>query len=253
VGRALVPAIVSNKDFLLVSAVSRSAKGKKLAEVLGILDLDLVVSDNIDDALRAEVDVLIDYTSPDIVKQNVLAAVNRGVRVVIGTSGLSDSDYEEIDIAARKKNIGVIAAGNFAISSVLMLHFATLAAKFLPSWEIMDYASDSKVDAPSGTAREIANRLSTIKSPSVKVRIDQTKGVKEARGANLDGTQVHSIRLPGYVVAAEVIFAKHDERLKLYYEAGTGPEPYVEGTLLATRKVSEITGLTRGLDSFLGF
>jgi len=251
VGRSLVPAILAAPDLELVGAVSRTARGKSLGEVLGVPGLALPVSGTVEEALLAATDVLIDYTAPESVKANVLQAIGRKVHVVLGTSGLNDDDYQEIGEAAERHGVGVLAAGNFAISAVLLQHFATIAARYMPSWEVIDYSDASKPDAPSGTTREILHRLSKVRAPEVAIPIGETQGSPEARGLTLNGTQIHSIRLPGYVLAAEVIFGKPNERLSLRLDGGSGAEPYVDGTLLAVRRVSGFAGLRRGLDQVL--
>lgn len=251
VGKAMVPAIMESEDMELVGAVSRNYAGKPLYEVTGNKEHTLTISGAVDEAIRTDTDVMIDYTSADAVKSNILTAVNHGVNCVVGSSGLTDDDYEEINGAALKNNVGVVAAGNFSLSSALLLHFATVAAKFMPSWEIIDYASDSKPDAPSGTARELAYRLSRVKNPEFEVSPDKIIGPKESRGANLNGNQVHSIRLPGHIIGSEVIYGRPDERLILKYDGGSGAGPYIEGTFLAVRNVQNLTGLTRGLDKLL--
>ena len=126
-----------------------------------------------------------------------------------------------------------------------------IAAHYLPSWEIIDYASAAKIDAPSGTTRELAEELANISQNHLEVAIEQTNGPKEARGATIDGTQVHSIRLPGYVISFETIFGLPEERLSIRHDAGSGAQPYVSDTLLAARKVQEVIGLVRGLDRLL--
>jgi len=247
----LVPALVAAPDVELVGAVSRVAGGKSLGEALGIAGLSLVVSGTVEEALKVPTDVLIDYTSPESVKANVLFAIGRKVHVVIGTSGLNDDNYQEIGEAAQRRGVGVLAAGNFAISAVLLQHFAAIAARFMPSWEVIDYSDASKPDAPSGTTRELVHRLAAVGNPKVEIPIGETQGSPEARGLTLNGTQIHSIRLPGYVLAAEVIFGKPNERLSLRLDGGSGAEPYVDGTLLAVRRVSNFVGLRRGLDQVL--
>jgi 4-hydroxy-tetrahydrodipicolinate reductase len=164
---------------------------------------------------------------------------------------LSDAELAEIDRAAKRNKVGAIAVGNFAISAVLLQRFACQAAQFLSHWEIIDYASASKPDAPSGMARELAFRLSEIKKPRVLYPVEKTSGLKETRGANLQGTQVHSLRLPSYTIALEIVFGEEDERLALRYDAGSGPAPYLPGALLALRSVKRQTGLVRGLERLL--
>ena len=184
-------------------------------------------------------------------RDNVHAALERGVGVVVGSSGLSAEEYSRIDELAREREVGVVAAGNFSLSAALVLRFATEAARHLDTWEVIDYASAGKVDAPSGTARELAERLDTVRRPTLGVPLDEVMGARDARGATIAGTQVHSLRLPGFVVSTEIVFAGGGERLTLRHDAGQTPAPYVAGTLLAIRAVPGRVGLTRGLDALL--
>ena len=128
---------------------------------------------------------MVDYTHAATVRDNVFAALDRGVGVVIGSSGLSEADYEEIDARARSARVGVIAAGNFSVGAALLLRFAAEAARQFETWEVIDYASFGKPDAPSGTARELAERLSAVRAPAAKVPIETTLGAPEARGATI--------------------------------------------------------------------
>ena len=251
VGRAMVPAIMESDDMELVGAVSRKYAGKPLSDITGDSSHEFKISGSVGEALKARTDVMIDYTSAEAVKGNILSAVERGVHCVVGSSGLTDDDYREIDEAGKRRKIGVVAAGNFALSAALLLRFATIAARYMPSWEILDYASDGKPDAPSGTARELAYRLSLIGKPYFEVSPDKIIGPKESRGLTLNGNQVHSIRLPGHVIGTEVVYGKPDERLMLRYDGGSGAGPYIGGTFLAVRKVMGLVGLTRGLDNLL--
>jgi 4-hydroxy-tetrahydrodipicolinate reductase len=251
VGQPLCLAVSATDDLELVGAVSRSHAGRKLGEVIGNSDLDLTISGSVAEALDRPTDVLVDYTSAAAVKANVLAAISNGVHVVIGSSGLTDADFNEINQAALERKVGVIAAGNFAITAVLLQRFAGEAAKYLSQWEILDYASDKKADAPSGTTRELAFRLSEVRKPDVTIPIADTIGEKNSRGTTLNGSQIHSVRLPGYVIGAEVIFGANDERLTIRHDAGSGAEPYIQGTLMAIRKVMNQVGLVRGLDKIM--
>jgi 4-hydroxy-tetrahydrodipicolinate reductase len=246
----LALAILESRDMTLVGAVSRSKEGHRLDEVLNV-ESPLVISGTVEEALNAATDVLIDFTSPAAVKADVLTAIRKKVHVVVGTSGLTDADYQDINRRAKRKEVGVVAVGNFAISAVLMEYFASVAARFMPSWEVIDYATDAKPDAPSGTVRELAYALAKVRSPQVRVPIKDTVGAKESRGHTVSGTQVHSVRLPGYVIAAEVVFGKNGERLLIRHEAGGETDPYVSGVLLAARRVSGIVGVQRGLAQFL--
>jgi 4-hydroxy-tetrahydrodipicolinate reductase len=237
-GSAVAEAVEAASDLELVAGVSRGdpESFSSAAEAL--------------DAVAA--DVLVDYTHANVVKANTLAAIQRGVAVVVGSSGLSAADYAEVDAAARAKGVGVIAAGNFSITAALLLRFAAEAARHLESWELIDYASATKADAPSGTSRELAERLAGVRPPSVGVPLDEVLGAREARGATVGDTQVHSLRLASFSVSTEAIFAAEGERLAIRHDAGESAAPYVGGTLLAIRAVGGRVGLTRGLDQLLG-
>ena len=250
-GSAVTRKIMESTEFQLVGAIARKQAGIDIGEALGHDKVGLKIVATLEEALTIPTDVLIDYTSPDSVKAHTLKALDKGVHVIVGTSGLTASDFEQIEQRAQKLNLGVIAAGNFSITAALAKHFALIAAKFLPSWEIIDYASANKVDAPSGTTRELAESLASVSRNQLTVPIEQTYGPKEARGTTIEGTQVHSIRLPGYVIAFETIFGLPDERLSIRHDAGSSAEPYVSGTLLAASKVMDVRGLVRGLDQLL--
>jgi 4-hydroxy-tetrahydrodipicolinate reductase len=249
-GRALVSAVLAAPDLELRSAVSRLAAGRDLGEALGGEALGIPTYANVPEALDG-VDVLVDYTSPTVVKANTLAAIETGVAVVIGTSGLTAADFDEIDVAARGRSVGVVASGNFSLTAAMCQAAALLAARHLPQWEVIDYASATKPDGPSGTARELAERLGEIRRPELGHPIESLHGPQEARGATVGGAQVHSVRLPSFVVSTEVVFGLPDERLTIRHDAGGTPEPYVAGTLIAVRKAPALVGLTRGLDTLL--
>ena len=236
-GSAVAEAVDAADDLELVAGVSR-ADPERFSSVGEALD-------------AVEADVLVDYTHASAVRENVLAAVGRGVGVVVGSSGLSAGDYAEIDGSARERGVGVVAAGNFSLGAALLLRFAVEAAEHFDTWEVVDFASAGKEDAPSGTARELAERLEEVRAPSLAVAVEDTLGARDARGATVGGTQVHSLRLPSFVVSTEVVFAAGGERLTLRHDAGDTPAPYVDGTLLAVRAVPGRVGLTRGLDRLL--
>jgi 4-hydroxy-tetrahydrodipicolinate reductase len=250
-GSLITRRILGSNEFRLVGAIARRDAGRDVGEALGMPAAGVEIAASLEEALRTLPDVLIDYTHPDSVKARTLSALDRGVRVVVGTSGLNAADYDEIARRAEARGLGVIAAGNFSITAALAKHFALIAARYLPSWEIIDYAHAGKVDAPSGTVQELAEALGQAARNERALPVERIHGPKETRGASIGGAQVHSVRLPGYVIAFETLFGLPDERLIIRHDAGSGAEPYVSGTLLAARRVMEITGLVRGLDTLL--
>ena len=252
-GSALSRAVFEAPDMKLVAAISRTHADKSLGEVLKINNLSAPVFASAEEALETKPDVFVEYTKPDVAKSNILSAIKGGAQVVVGTSGLGEDDYKEIADVAQEAQRGVLAVGNFALTVVLLQKFAEMAAKYIPHWEIIDYASASKVDVPSGTARELANRLSRVQESKLEVPLDEIQGPKETRGARLQGSQVHSVRLPGFEISLDTIFGMYDQKLILRHESGSSAEPYVDGALLAIRKVGGLVGLHRGLDSVMEF
>lgn len=249
-GKALSFGLREDSDLKLVSAVSRSNAGKDLGEVLENNSWDVPVYGDVASALEG-VDVLIDYTSHASVKANILKGIENGVHGIVGSSGLTAADFADIDAAAKANNVGVVAAGNFAITAAMAQAAALLVAKHIPNWEVIDYAKAAKPDVPSGTARELAERLSEVQRPTLGYPIEDIAGPKEARGADVDGTRVHSVRLPSFVVSTEVVFGLPEERMSIRFDAGSSPQPYVSGTLIAAKAVTKHVGLIRGLDTLL--
>ncbi len=256
VGRALLPAIVAADDLQLVAAVSRKAAGRDAGEAAGAPAVGVTTVATLAEALTTPSDVLVDYTKPNAVGPNVQAAIAAGRHVVIGTSGLGADDYAAIDRAARAKNVGVLAAGNFSITATLLKRFALEAARYVPDVEIIDYASAGKPDTPSGTGRELAEALAAVRGAATSKPVDQLGGIPATRGAAVGdgpngGIQVHALRMPSFVLSVEAVFGADNERLVIRHDAGSSAAPYVAGTLLAIRRVSEQAGLRRGLDTLM--
>lgn len=243
-GSAIAEAVAEADDMALVSCVSRRAAG---TDVHGAPCFA-----SVEEALEgSDFDVLIDYTAPDAIMGHTLAAINAGKRVVVGTSGLTAAEYAEIDTAAREAGVGVVASGNFALTAALMTRFSLMAAEYLDWFEIIDYSKPSKTDAPTGTARELAERMGDIKKPNIEVDPASVKGEPGLRGGTVNGVQVHSIRLPSYAATVTSTFANGNSRLTISHDASKDATVYNAGTLLAARKVMELTGLVRGLDNLL--
>lgn len=247
-GSGVARAIMDSADLKLVSAVSRKAAGQDVGEAIGRSKIGIRIESSLEQALRTPADVLIDYTGPESIKRHATLALQSGMHVVIGATGLVAEDYEVLDAIARQHNVGAVT-GVFSLIDALWQRFALEAAEQLHAWEIIDYADARKADSPSGTARELADRLA--KTPKLVRPPDHTLGAIEARGANVSGSQIHSIRMPGYVFACEVMFGTSEERMILRIEQTSQSTCFVEGTLMATRRVGQITGLVRGFDRLL--
>ena len=249
-GRAVAEGVLATADLTLVGAVARRSAGQDLGLAWGAEANGITVAGSVEDGLTG-VDVQVDYTAADTVKAHTMGAIAPGVHVVIGRSGLAAEDFAEIDTAARDAGVGVIAAGDFSLTAAMAQAAALLVAPFLPQREIIEYASAGKPDSPSGTARELAERLGKTSTHPLAVPVADTVGHPQAREATISGTQVHSVRLPSFVVSTEVVFAQLDERLVIRPDAGPTPAPHVAGTLVAVRAVPTRVGLVRGPDTLL--
>jgi 4-hydroxy-tetrahydrodipicolinate reductase len=252
-GSELCRGISEAVDMEIVAALSRSHAGKILGDVINIPSVTAPIFGTVEEALKTKPDVFVEYTKPDVAKHHILSALESGAHVVVGTSGLSSGDYEEINGVAGKVKRGVLAVGNFALTVVLLQKFAEMAAKFIPHWEIIDFAHSEKKDAPSGTALELADRLSNVREAILDIPLGEIIGPEGSRGVRLQGTQVHSVRLPGYTISIDAIFGMQDQKLILRHESGSSAAPYVSGALLAMREVSKLVGVHRGLDSVMEF
>jgi 4-hydroxy-tetrahydrodipicolinate reductase len=249
VGRELIPAIQAADDLSLQSAVARREHGRDIGEALGSRPIGVLVEGDIEAALDRRPDVLIDYTHPVVIRRHVALAMERRVPVVIGTTGLFDEDFAEIDAEARAAGVGV-ATGNFCLTAALLQHLARIAARYVPQFEVIEHNPAAKPDVPSGTARELAEVLGrergAVPSPPIELI-----GPAEARGAQVAGVPVHSLRLPGTNPTVEVVFGAPGERLIIHHDEQGDASIFVHGTLLAARRIQGLSGLVRGLDSLL--
>jgi 4-hydroxy-tetrahydrodipicolinate reductase len=250
VGRCLVDALRDRPGYRLHSAVARRERGRDAGEAIGGAPLGVALTDDLHAALDAGPDVVVDYTHPSVVRASIDAAFARRIPVVIGTTGLADADFEEIDAAARRAGVGA-ATGNFCVTAALMQHLARIAAEHVPSWEVVEYGKAEKPDVPSGTARELAELLGAVRRPTPPVADAGLIGPPEARGALFGGARVHSLRLPGNPIAVEVHFGLPGERLVLRHDELSDSRIFVHGSLLAARHVTQHPGLVRGLDALL--
>lgn len=252
-GSALARAVIEQPDLELVAGIARKAAGQSIGAALGV-HCEAPIFDTAAAALATKPDVLFEFSKPDAALAHVRAALAAGAHAVVGTSGLSDEEYAGLDAQAREARRGVLACGNFAITAVLLQRFAEMAMKWLPDVELIDFASASKVDVPSGTVRELATRLGRARpadQPPSALPLAALRGPVQTRGASMNSIPVHSVRLPGYVLGVEAIFGTHGQRLHLRHEAGSEAEVYVEGALLAIRKVPGLVGVVRGLDQVM--
>jgi 4-hydroxy-tetrahydrodipicolinate reductase len=215
-------------------------------------DLELVAEVDLGDSrepLRAA-DVVVDFTVPSAVLENVRWCIEAGRHVVVGTTGWDDARLGQVrDLLGQPPSVGVFIAPNFGVGAVLMMHFAQQAARFYDSVEIVELHHAGKVDAPSGTAARTAELVARARSGAAE---DATRSaLPGARGATVAGVPVHSIRLPGLVAHQEVLFGGPGETLTVRHDS-TDRTSFMPGVLMAVRAVADRPGLTVGLEHLLG-
>ena len=220
-------------------------------------DLELVAmvdqGDWLSNASDAGAQVLVDFTTPDVVMDNLHWAVEQGINVVVGTTGFTDQRLDRLrGWLSHKPEVGVLIAPNFGIGAVLMMQFAARAARFYDSVEIIEQHHPRKLDAPSGTATHTARLVAAARAEAgLGPMPDATKEeVDGARGADIDGVRVHSVRAAGLVAHQEVLFGAAGETLTIRHDS-LDRVSFMPGVLLAVRSIVTRPGLTVGLDALL--
>lgn len=229
-----------------------------VAGVKKVEDLELAAEINKGDSLQTlvdeGVDVIVDFTTPNAVMDNLEFCINNGIHCVVGTTGFDDARYQQVrDWCAANEGVGVLIAPNFAISAVLTMAFARQAAPFFESAEVVEFHHPNKLDAPSGTAVKTAQGIAQArKEAGMDAMPDATEQALDgSRGADVDGVPVHAVRMQGMVAHEEVIFGTTDQSLTIRQDS-YGRESFVPGVLTGVREVANRPGLTIGLDEYLG-
>lgn len=254
-GREVVKAVALDADVQLAGAVDKHEIGRDAGELAGLGTSGIAVAADLAHELsRVKPHVAVDFSTPDSVRQNIQAMLNHGVCPVVGTTGLKESDLAEIDAASRAAQVPVFIAPNFAIGAVLMMRFAQQCSKLFDSAEIIEYHHDQKVDAPSGTAFKTALLMREARGRDFeRVGGDaESEGstAPHARGGDIGGTAIHSVRLAGYLAHQEVIFGMAGQTLSIRHDTITR-ECYMPGVLRAIKAVQGLQGLTYGLEKIL--
>ncbi len=200
---------------------------------------------------RVQADVVIDFTNLDWTPLVARAALDRSVRLVIGTSGLPEDWMAELEAECRQRELGAVVAANFAIGAVLMTYMAKVAGRFFDAAEIIELHHDQKVDAPSGTALATANEMVAARGKPFERNVPEKETLAATRAAEVGGISIHSVRLPGLVAHQEVIFGGLGQTLTIRHDT-TGRASFIPGVLLATREVMQRKELVRGLEALVG-
>ncbi|MQA11874.1 MAG: 4-hydroxy-tetrahydrodipicolinate reductase [Pseudonocardiaceae bacterium] len=231
------------------ATVCRAVEASEDMEVVAMVD----VNDWMFDLVDAGAEVVVDFTHPDVVLDNLRFCIDHGINAVVGTSGFDNAKLATVtEWLAHKPEIGVLVAPNFALGAVLLMRFSELAAKFYESVEVVELHHPRKADAPSGTAAHTARLIAQARAGAgLGTAPDATTSeVEGARGATVDDVRVHSVRLSGLVAHQEVLFGSEGETLTLRHDS-LHRDSFMPGVLLAVRQILARPGLTVGLDKFL--
>ena len=250
VGRHIVRAIAGEEDLRLAAAVDRKRVGQDAGAVAGVSPLGVAVTDNLGAAIdSAKPQVMVDFTTPDAVKDNIRTALRKRVACVVGTTGLTAADLADLGALCREHQTPALLAPNFAIGAVLMMEFAAQAAKHLSAAEIIELHHDQKLDAPSGTALRTAEMMRHVEG-SLLADESAKPDDRAPRGQAVGGIRIHAVRLPGLVAHQEVIFGGLGQTLTIRHDS-ISRDSFVPGVLLAVRTVLSLQGLTVGLERIL--
>ncbi|MBD1926637.1 4-hydroxy-tetrahydrodipicolinate reductase [Trichocoleus sp. FACHB-90] len=257
-GREVVKAVAQAKDMTLLGAIDRTPEhqGKDVGEVAGCGPLEVPIVSDLQGMLvlatqERQQGVMVDFTHPDSVYENVRSAIAYGIRPVVGTTGLSVEQIQDLADFADKASTGALIIPNFSIGMVLLQQAAIQASQYFDHVEIIELHHNQKADAPSGTALQTAQLLAELGKTFNPPSVEETEKLPGARGSQAEeGIRIHSVRLPGLIAHQEVIFGASGQIYTLRHDT-TDRSCYMPGVLLAIRKVTQLKSLVYGLEKIL--
>ena len=249
-GREVSLAVLEDEGLELTGAFDLNGQGKDMGEVLGREVLGVVVQElSRQTLLESKAQVVVDFTVPGAVMGNIELALACGVHPVVGTTGISQDDLKQIAEWVEKAGVSIMIAPNFAMGAVLMMRFASLAARFLNQAEIIELHHDQKIDSPSGTSIKTAEMISANRSQAPSPREELVK-LPGTRGGIADNVRIHSVRLQGLLAHQEVIFGGLGETLTIRHDS-YDRKSFMPGILMAVKKVQGLQGVVYGLENIL--
>lgn len=250
VGSQMITGLAADPELDLAGGADpiASEEYRELPEGGGLIPITKTVGPLI---TRVRPDVMVDFTHPASVMENVKAAISQGVRPIVGTTGLTQKQVQEISQALDSAGIGGVIAPNFATGANLLMYFARVAARFFPGAEIIELHHDAKVDAPSGTALATARLMREARDEPMQDAPTETFTLSGVRGGVEGGIRIHSVRLPGLVAHQEVIFGGPGQLLSMRHDS-MNRESFVPGVALAIKAAMQQPGLIYGLDKIMG-
>jgi 4-hydroxy-tetrahydrodipicolinate reductase len=249
-GREVLLALCRDPEVEPAGAVSRSAPGDSLDLPIGkgTVPLSREVGPLLD---QTGADVLVDFTNVEFALPAAQEAIRRGVRPVIGTSGLSREDVDTLRGICAASGLGGIFAANFALGGIVMMHLAKIAARYFDYAEVLEMHHEAKADAPSGTAIATARAMAEARGGAFKTAPTEKFTLPGSRGAEVDGIPLHSLRLPGLLAHQEIVLGAAGQTLRIRHDT-ISRECYMPGVLLAVKEVMKRNEFVVGLDTLLG-
>ena len=257
-GREVIKAVAEAPDMTLLGAIDRNPEyfGQDAGELAGIEPLEVPITNDLESMLafaaqQKEIGVMVDFTHPKTVYDNVRSAIAYGVKPVVGTTGLSPEKLQNLAEFADKASTGCLIIPNFSIGMVLLQQAAVQASQYFDHVEIIELHHNQKADAPSGTAIQTAQLLAELGKTFNPPQVEESEKLAGARGSTADeGIRIHSIRLPGLIAHQEVIFGAAGQVYTLRHDT-SDRACYMPGVLLAIRKVLQLKSLVYGLEKIL--
>lgn len=257
-GKEVIKAVANAPDMMLVGAVERNPEviGKDVGEVAGCGTLEIPIVDDLQSVLVLATQyktqgVMVDFTHPDSIYENIRTAIAYGIRPVVGTTGLTSEQIKDLAEFAEKASTGVLIIPNFSIGIVLMQQAAIQAAQYFEHVEIIELHHNQKADAPSGTAIKTAEMLSDLGKSYNPQLVKETENLEGARGSICgNNIRIHSVRLPGLIAHQEIIFGAPGQIYTLRHDT-SDRTCYMPGVLLSIRKITELKTLVYGLEKIL--
>jgi len=249
IGRAVCAAALDDPEVELVAAIGRSQAGRRVAELIGRTETEVRLSDRMESLLEAGADVALEFTSPDAVMGNARWFLDHGVHSVIGTTGIDQDGIAELTSRAEAGPANMLVGDAFSVTDAVGRHIAKIAARYIPNVELSETHPPTKADAPSGTSMRTARELASVGAASPKAASREL--VPGARGGEIDGIRVHSLRQwggPGY---EEIRFSLPGETMTIVLTPWSR-EPYANGALRAAKEVVHRRGFTYGFETLLG-
>jgi len=250
-GREVLNAVHKDDQLSVVGAVDIKSDFADVGELIGVGKIGVIVGDDLQTVINeTKPQVMVDFTAPESVMPNIRLAIKNGVCPVIGTTGISSADLAEVRDMCTRHKVNALIAPNFSVGALLLMQLSVEAAKYFPHVEIIELHHDQKLDAPSGTAIRTAELIAAKRGELKQGHPAEVEKLPGARGADLAGIKIHSVRLPGYVAHQEVIFGGLGQTLTIRHDS-MSRETFMPGVLLACKRVLTADGLIYGLENIL--